>query len=47
MKQWPDFNGDGDLPVGIHQATLAEVTQKFGKGSLRRENGCQEAGTHL
>lgn len=37
MKQWPDFNGDGDLPVGIHQATLAEVTEHFGKGSLRRE----------
>jgi hypothetical protein len=37
MKQWPDFNGDGDLPVGIHQATLAEVTQHFGTGSLRRE----------
>lgn len=37
MKQWPDFNGDGDLPVGIHQATLAEVTQHFGRGSLRRE----------
>ena len=37
MKRWPDFDGDGDLPVGIHQATLAEVTQHFGTGSLRRE----------
>jgi hypothetical protein len=37
MKHWPNFNGDGDLPVGIHQATLAEATQHFGAGSLRRE----------
>jgi hypothetical protein len=37
MKTWPDFNNDGDLPVGVHQATLDEVTQLFGKGSLRRE----------
>jgi hypothetical protein len=37
MKQWPDFDGNGDLPVGIHQATLAEVTQHFGTGSLHRE----------
>lgn len=37
MKHWPNFNGDGDLPVGIHQATLAEATQHFGTGSLRRE----------
>lgn len=37
MKQWPDFNDAGDLPVGIHQATLGEVTQHFGTGSLRRE----------
>lgn len=37
MKRWPEFDGDGDLPVGIHQATLAEVSQHFGTGSLRRE----------
>ena len=37
MKQWPAFDADGDLPVGIHQATLAEVSQHFGTGSLRRE----------
>jgi len=37
MKHWPDFNDDGDLPVGIHQATLAEVIQHFGTSSLRRE----------
>ncbi len=25
MKQWSDFNENGDLPPGIHQATLWEV----------------------
>lgn len=25
MKEWPDFNDTGDLPLGIYQATLAEV----------------------
>lgn len=37
MKQWPDFDIAGDLPVGIHQANIAEVVEHFGKGSLRRE----------
>jgi len=36
MKQWPDFDGNGDLPVGVHQATLAEVIQHFGTGTLQR-----------
>ncbi len=36
MKKWPEFDESGDLPVGIHQATLAEVLQHFGTGSLRR-----------
>ncbi|GAJ16139.1 unnamed protein product [marine sediment metagenome] len=31
MKEWPDFNDKGDLPPGIHQATLAEVIEHFGK----------------
>jgi hypothetical protein len=34
---WPDFNNDGDLPIGIHRATLAELTQRFGTSSLRRQ----------
>ncbi|MGD2088138.1 MAG: hypothetical protein PVH61_18310 [Candidatus Aminicenantes bacterium] len=25
MKEWPKFNESGDLPIGIHRATLAEV----------------------
>jgi Family of unknown function (DUF6932) len=36
MKRWPDFNPIGDLPVGVHEATLSEVIQHFGGGSLQR-----------
>jgi hypothetical protein len=36
--KWPEFNEHGDLPVGIYQATLAEVIEHFGKGSLQRQN---------
>lgn len=36
MKTWPDFNDDGDLPVGIHRATLSEVIEHFGAGTLQR-----------
>lgn len=34
---WPDFNDDGDLPAGVYQATLPELTQHFGTSSFRRE----------
>lgn len=37
MKEWPEFNESGDLPVGIHRATLAEVMGHFGRGSLQRK----------
>lgn len=37
MKQWPAFNGTGDLPVGIHRATLSEALQRFGAGTLQRQ----------
>jgi hypothetical protein len=33
----PDFNELGELPVGIHRATLAEVTGRFGHGGARRQ----------
>ncbi len=34
----PEFNSQGDLPEGLHQATLAEVLERFGPGSeARRE----------
>jgi len=34
--EWPEFDNKGDLPVGIHRATLAEMLQHFGTGTLRR-----------
>ncbi len=37
QQQWPDFNKNGDLPPGIHQATLAEVIDHFGKGTPQRQ----------
>jgi hypothetical protein len=36
MKEWPKFNERGDLPIGIHRATLAEVIDHFGKSSFQR-----------
>jgi hypothetical protein len=32
----PDFNDDGDLPPGVHSATLAEVLYRFGYGTSQR-----------
>ena len=32
----PAFNDDGELPPGAHRATLAEVLERFGQGSIRR-----------
>lgn len=29
MKSWPPFNEHGDLPVGLHAATLDEVLKHF------------------
>ena len=37
MMIWPDFNVDGDLPPGIHQATLGDVLDHFGKETLQRQ----------
>ena len=36
MKEWPPLNDAGDLPPGLHAATLAEVIERFGTISLRR-----------
>jgi hypothetical protein len=33
----PDFKADGDLPPGVHAATLDEVVARFGQGSPQRE----------
>ena len=42
MKKWPAFDNDGDLPVGIHQATLAETLQHFGAGTSQRKRVGQQ-----
>jgi predicted nucleotidyltransferase len=36
MKNWPEFDHNGDLPVGIHEATLDDVLQHFGTGTVQR-----------
>ncbi len=33
----PTFDSHGDLPVGVHRATLAEVIERFGHGTSQRE----------
>ena len=33
----PEFDGDGFFPRGIHTASLLEVIERFGAGSLARE----------
>jgi hypothetical protein len=37
MKAWPEFNANGDMPPGIHQATLAELVAHFGSGAPQRQ----------
>jgi hypothetical protein len=32
----PSFNDEGDLPPGVHRATLTEVLERFGQGSVQR-----------
>jgi hypothetical protein len=32
----PEFNAEGDLPPGVHRATLSAVLQRFGHGSVQR-----------
>ncbi len=36
MKEWPPLNDAGDLPLGVHPATLAEVVARFGQSSSQR-----------
>jgi hypothetical protein len=38
----PAFNKSGDLPVGVHAATLNEVIERFGKASLRRQEQAKQ-----
>ena len=37
MKRWPEFDSNGDLPVGVYRATLEEIIEHFGRGSLERQ----------
>lgn len=32
----PAFNEEGDLPPGVYRATLSEVLERFGQGSIQR-----------
>lgn len=32
----PDFNEEGDLPQGVYRVPLAEILERFGKGSAQR-----------
>ena len=36
MKKWPEFDDNGDLPAGVHQATLTEILQNFGTENAQR-----------
>ena len=36
MKKWPGFDSNGDLPRGIHKASLNDVIEHFGKGNFKR-----------
>jgi hypothetical protein len=33
----PDFNSRGELPEGVHQASLVEVLERFGHGTPQRQ----------
>lgn len=37
MKEWPQYDSNGDLPIGIYQATLAQVIEHFGTDTLQRQ----------
>jgi len=36
MKNWPEFDNNGDLPIGIHRTTLDEFLQHFGTSTVQR-----------
>jgi hypothetical protein len=36
MIIWPQFDTNGDLPVGLYQATLKQVIDYFGTSTLQR-----------
>jgi len=34
----PEFDNKGDLPLGFHPATIKDVVERFGHGTLQRED---------
>ena len=36
MKKWSKFDNKGDLPKGIHKASLSDIIEHFGKGNFQR-----------
>lgn len=36
MNVWPEFDHNGDLPIGVYQAKMDEVLEHFGTPTLRR-----------
>lgn len=44
MKEWLPLNDAGDLPPGVHPATLAEVIERFGKSSPQRPTVARRLG---
>src|SRR5918996_4769968 len=39
----PNFDSQGELPIGVHQATMEEIMTRFGSGTPQR----QAVTTHL
>ena len=37
MRAWPEFDANGDLPPGVHPATLSDVVARFGTRTLGRQ----------
>ena len=37
MKEWPPFNSNGDMPIGIYQTSLPEILQQFGTSTPQRQ----------
>lgn len=35
MQTWPEFDHRGDLPIGVHRATLDEIVRHFGSTPRR------------
>ena len=33
---WPEFDALGDLPIGVHRASITEIIGRFGSGTAQR-----------